>query len=114
LVNTHPLVWPVFQWSPESDYFGRLISDKMISVYESETMNLHEKKSIKIEAVKDFKWSPLPELSNSGKVKQSDLLLSYWTPENGNMPARVSVMRLADRSVIRNKNLFNVAKVCYS
>ena len=53
----------------------------MISVYETETFSLIEKKSLKVENVMDFSWSPV------------DPILALFVPElgGGNQPARVSV-----------------------
>ena len=39
-------------------------------------------------------------------------MLAYWTPEVGNQPARVSLMSIPSRTVLRSKNLFNVTEVC--
>ena len=51
----------------------------MISVYETETFTLIDKKSLKVENVVDFSWSP------------TDPILSLFVPElgDGNQPARV-------------------------
>lgn len=48
-------------------------------MYETDTMGLLDKKSLKVENVIDFSWSP------------SDSLLSLFVPEGGggNQPARV-------------------------
>lgn len=52
----------------------------MISVYETETFTLIDKKSLKVENVMDFSWSP------------ADPILALYVPElgGGNQPARVS------------------------
>jgi translation initiation factor 3 subunit B len=50
-------MWPVFRWSFDDAYLARL-SEDTISVYETPSMNLVDKKSIRIEGVKDFSWSP--------------------------------------------------------
>lgn len=47
----------------------------------------------------DFEWSP------------KDHILSYWTPEEGNNPARVTLMSIPSREIIRTKNLFSVLDV---
>jgi translation initiation factor 3 subunit B len=44
----------------------------------------------------DFCWSP------------NDHVISYWTPEKGNIPARVTLIKLPSREIIRTKNLFGV------
>ncbi|KAJ3157787.1 Translation initiation factor 3 subunit b [Geranomyces variabilis] len=87
--------WPMFKWSYDDKYVARL-APGMISVYETPGMGLLDKKSIKVDDVQAFAWSP------------SEHILSFWTPESGNIPARVSLMRLPSREVLRTKNLFNV------
>ncbi|CAN1846912.1 Eukaryotic translation initiation factor 3 subunit B [Linum perenne] len=51
--------WPVFRWGggKGDNYFAKL-GKNMISVYETETFSLIDKKSIKVENVVDFTWSP--------------------------------------------------------
>jgi translation initiation factor 3 subunit B len=66
-------------------------------VYELPNMNLLDNRSIKLDSVRDFFWSP-----NSN-------LLSYWAPEADNSPARVSLLEIPSRKEVRQKNLFNVS-----
>ena len=70
-----------FRWGGGKDdkYFAR-IGKNVISVYEPETFTLIDKKSIKVENVMDFSWSP------------TDPILALFVPElgGGNQPARVS------------------------
>lgn len=63
----------------EDKYFARM-GKNVISVYETETFTLIEKKSIKVENVMDFSWSP------------TDPIFALFVPElgGGNQPARVS------------------------
>ena len=84
--------------SHDDKYVARF-SDKGdgISIYETPSMKLLDRKSIKIEEVKDFQWSP------------TDYILSYWQPEIGNSPARVTLLSIPDRIELRTKNLFNVS-----
>ena len=69
-------------------------------------MGLLEKKSIKIDGVLDFEWCPDREL---GASKEN--MFAYWTPEAANQPARVTLMAIPSRNVLRSKNLFNVNDV---
>ncbi|KAI8811782.1 eukaryotic translation initiation factor eIF2A-domain-containing protein [Cladochytrium replicatum] len=87
--------WPIFKWSHDDKYLARL-SPGTISVYETPSMNLVDKKSIKVEGVVAFNWSP------------ADHIISYWIPEAGNIPARVTLMKMPSREIVRTKNLFNV------
>ncbi|KAI8925430.1 eukaryotic translation initiation factor eIF2A-domain-containing protein [Entophlyctis helioformis] len=88
--GTLKIDWPIFKWSHDGKYLARMTPgpDGGLSVYETPGMGLIDKKSIKIENVQAFEWSP------------TDHVISYWTPESGNIPARVTI--------IRTKNLFNV------
>lgn len=69
------------RWAGGKDdkYFAR-IGKNAISVYETETMGLLDKKSVKVDNVADFSWSP------------TDSILACFVPEGngGNQPARVS------------------------
>ncbi|XP_068659438.1 eukaryotic translation initiation factor 3 subunit B-like [Aristolochia californica] len=92
--------WPVFRWSGGKDdkYFAR-IGKNVISVYETETFTLIDKKSIKVENVLDFIWSP------------TDPILALFVPElgGGNQPARVSLIQIPGKEELRQKNLFSVS-----
>jgi uncharacterized protein with WD repeat len=70
------------RWGGGKDdkYFARL-GKNVISVYETETFSLLDKKSLKVENVVDFSWSP------------TDPIISLFVPElgGGNQPARVSI-----------------------
>jgi hypothetical protein len=82
-----------------------------ISVYEAPSMVMLDKKSIKIEGVLDFEWCPDKE---RGVGKDKENMLAYWTPEVENQPARVSLLAVPSRKVLRQKNLFNVSDVSRS
>eukprot|EP00249_Psilotum_nudum_P011425 c23165_g1_i2 orf=444-2627(-) len=92
--------WPVFRWAggKEDRYFAR-IGKNAISVYETDTMGLLDKKSLKVDNVMDFNWSP------------TDSILSLFVPEGGggNQPARVSLVQIPSREELRQKNLFSVS-----
>ncbi|KAL3690224.1 hypothetical protein R1sor_016533 [Riccia sorocarpa] len=92
--------WPVFRWAGgrEDKYFAR-IGKNAISVYETETMSLLDKKSLKVDNVMEFMWSP------------TDSILSLFVPEGGggNQPARVSLISIPSREELRQKNLFSVS-----
>ncbi|KAI3449011.1 hypothetical protein Pfo_005676 [Paulownia fortunei] len=92
--------WPVFRWGGGRDdkYFAR-IGKNVISVYETESFTLIDKKSIKVENVVDFIWSP------------TDPILALFVPElgGGNQPARVSLVQIPSKEELRQKNLFSVS-----
>lgn len=116
--------WPFLKWSGDSKYCAKVTPGKFISVYQVPSMGLLDQKSIKVEGVVDFEWCPLGdkdkealEIWNDGKNKDlpksfkkpRDNMLCFWQPEVVNQPARVTVMSLPTREVLRSKNLFNVA-----
>lgn len=92
--------WPVFRWGGgrEDKYFAR-IGKNAVSVYETETFSLIDKKSLKVESVMDFSWSP------------TDSILALFVPElgGGNQPARVSLVQIPSKEELRQKNLFSVS-----
>ncbi|KZT30474.1 translation initiation factor eIF-3b [Neolentinus lepideus HHB14362 ss-1] len=118
------LQWPAFKWSPDDKFVARVTPGQQISVYELPSMGLQAKKSIKIEGVVDFEWCPLGDkdredaekaekeakggAKTTRKVKEN--MLAYWTPEVANQPARVTLMKFPSRSILRQKNLFNVSE----
>lgn len=130
--------WPIFKWSGDEKYFARVTPGQQISVYETPSMGLLDKKSIKLDGVVDFEWAPLndrelaeveeekrggplventDEAAKAGTVKKADKkkvrenVLAYWLPEVQNQPARVALMAIPSRENLRTKNLFNVAEV---
>ena len=90
------LSWPFFKWSPDDKYFARVTQDTL-SIYETPSMMLLDRKSMKMPGIRNFSWSP----------KQN--ILAYWVSENNDVPARVTLIELPSRREIRAKNLFNVA-----
>lgn len=99
---TGPMEWPFFKWSHNEKYVARCTPNTQISVYEVPSMRLMDNKSVKIEGVQEFSWSP------------KDDCFAYWVPELDNAPARVSVHDVPGRTVLRSKNLFNVTSVSFS
>lgn len=71
------------RWGGGTDdkYFARM-GKSVISVYETETFSLIDKKSMKVDNILDFSWSP------------TDPILALYVPElgGGNQPARVSIL----------------------
>merc|ERR1712088_148426 len=89
--------WPVFKWSHDDKYFARMSGDGVLSIYETPSFGLLDKKSVKVKGMRDFSWSPCENI------------LSYWVAEDENVPARVVLMQLPSRNEVRAKNLFSVA-----
>ena len=63
-----PLTWPVFKWSHNDAYFGRMAADGSLSIYETPSFGLLDKKSIKVAGMRDFTWSPAENIL--GKFSQ--------------------------------------------
>jgi translation initiation factor 3 subunit B len=99
--------WPAFKWAADDKYVARLNPGESISVYELPRMNLLDKKTIKIEGVVDFEWSP--SNPKRGEVKTYEQLMAYWTPEIGANPAKVALMSIPSKEIVRTRNLFNVS-----
>jgi len=90
--------WPAFKWSHDDKYFART-GDGVISVYETPHMGLLDKKSIKVEGVRQIEWCP------------SQNILAYWVPEQKNVPAKVALIEVPSRKLIREKHLYSVDNV---
>jgi translation initiation factor 3 subunit B len=118
--------WPALKWSPDDKFVARVTPGQMISVHELPSMYLHGKKSLKIEGVVDFEWCPLGDkdkedaektvtgVGHKASKKNRENMLVYWTPEVMNQPARVTLLSFPSRTILRQKNLFNVTEVCPS
>ncbi|KAL7421607.1 Translation initiation factor 3 subunit b [Cryptotrichosporon argae] len=102
--------WPVFKWSPDDAYVARCVAGQAIQVYELPEMGLLDKKSVKIDGVQDFEWCPMSDKDLDARKdgKGKECMLAFWTPEAENQPARVNVMAIPSRQILRSKNLFNV------
>lgn len=105
------LIWPALKWSADDKYAARITPGTQISVYETPSMMLVDKKSIKIDGVADFEWGPQGDKDDKGGKKEKENLLAYWLPEVANQPARVTLLSFPSRQVIRQKNLFSVTDV---
>merc|ERR1712045_689556 len=92
-----PIVWPVFQWSHDDKFFARMNQDGVLSIYETPSFGLLDKKSIKVEGLRGFSWSP------------KDNIIGYFVGEAKDVPARVVLLEIPSRKELRVKNLFNVA-----
>eukprot|EP01113_Clastostelium_recurvatum_P008365 TRINITY_DN1393_c0_g1_i1.p1 TRINITY_DN1393_c0_g1~~TRINITY_DN1393_c0_g1_i1.p1 ORF type:complete len:726 (-),score=245.42 TRINITY_DN1393_c0_g1_i1:13-2079(-) len=89
---------PPFRWSHDDKYFAR-VGENAISIYETPSMGLLDKNSVKINGVRDIAWSPTQNL------------LAFFVPESGNVAAKVSILDVPSKREVRQKNLFNVSNV---
>ena len=92
-----PPMVSMFKWSHDGKYFARMSAESTLSVYETPSFGLLDKKSIKVSGMRDYSWSP------------SDNVLAYWVAEDKDVPARVTLVEVPSRNEVRVKNLFNVA-----
>lgn len=101
------LQWPTFKWSADDKYVARMDYEKSISIYELPSMHLLDRKTIKIEGIQDFEWAPATPKRDG--VKTYEQLFCYWTPELGSNPAKVGLMSVPSKEIVRTRNLFNVS-----
>jgi translation initiation factor 3 subunit B len=101
------LQWPTFKWSSDDKYVARMTQGHSISIYELPHMTLLDKTSIKIEGVMDFEWAPAAPKREG--IKTYEQLFCYWTPELGSNPAKVGLMTVPSKEIVRTRNLFNVS-----
>ncbi|KAH8900945.1 eukaryotic translation initiation factor 3 subunit B [Thozetella sp. PMI_491] len=99
--------WPAFKWSADEKYVARLTQGSAISVYELPRMGLLDKTTIKIEGVMDFEWAPSTPQRDG--VKTYEQLFCFWTPEIGSNPAKVGLMSIPSKEIVRSLNLFSVS-----
>jgi len=88
---------PPFQWSNDDSYLARM-GHGLISIYETPSMKLLDRRSLAADGIHEFQWSPKANI------------LAYWAPEHGNAPAHVDLIEIPSRKKLRQKNLFNVTK----
>ncbi|KAJ1979074.1 Translation initiation factor 3 subunit b [Dimargaris xerosporica] len=99
-----------FKWSPDDAYLARCVPGRALEVYQASTMLKLDKKSIEVKGIVDFEWSPgsgKPGRAQSAN-KAPSYSLVYWTPEADNLPARVTLMCIPSKEIVRTKNLFNL------
>ncbi|KAB0403456.1 hypothetical protein E2I00_001905 [Balaenoptera physalus] len=123
--------WPIFKWSHDGKFFARMTLDTL-SIYETPSMGLLDKKSLKISGInplmnlqKSCNWIHQPKVyftclvpvlvSISFSLFCRDFswspggnIIAFWVPEDKDIPARVTLMQLPTRQEIRVRNLFNV------
>jgi translation initiation factor 3 subunit B len=98
----------LFKWSHDGSYVAHMTStsestsptdlkkNDLIKIYSLPKLTLLDSKSLRTNGVVDFAWSP------------SDNTIAYWAAEEGNTPARVSLISIPSRIELRQKNLFSV------
>jgi translation initiation factor 3 subunit B len=100
--------WPLVKWSYDDKYCARQ-GPGALAIYETETFQLLDKKLVKIDDIMDFEWAPAGVHLANSKSATGEHVLSYWTPESTNQTARVALMQIPSREVLRTVNLFQVS-----
>jgi translation initiation factor 3 subunit B len=86
---------PPFLWSHDDKYLARM-GKGLVSIYETPSMKLLDKRSLAADGIHEFQWSPKANI------------LALWAPEQENSPAHVDIIEIPSREKLRQKNLFNV------
>jgi translation initiation factor 3 subunit B len=112
LENVKEMPWPLLKWSYDDKYTARL-GPNALAIYDtSNDFQLVDKKPLKIEGLVDFEFAPSGvKLASSRQSDPPSYLLSYWTPESPNQTARVAILDVETRRVLRTINLFQVSDV---
>ncbi|ODV69725.1 translation initiation factor eIF-3b [Hyphopichia burtonii NRRL Y-1933] len=108
LENQKEMPWPLVKWSHDDKYCARQ-GPGALAIYDSSNFQLLDKKLVKIDDIVDFEWAPAGVHLSDSKTEGGEHVLSYWTPESSNQTARVALMQIPSRRVIRTINLFQVS-----
>lgn len=101
--------WPLVKWSHDDKYCARQ-GPNALAIYETPSFQLLDKKLVKVDDIVDFEWAPAPVHLFDSRDPAGEHILSYWTPESTNQTARVALMQIPSRRVIRTINLFQVSE----
>lgn len=106
------MIWPLLKWSHDDKYVAR-IGPNALAIYDTtQEFALTDKKPVKIDDIVDFEFAPAGvQLAGSKKNDPETYILAYWTPETSNQTARVTVLNVATKQVLRTINLFQVSDV---
>ena len=92
-------IWPLLKFSHDDSYCVRIHDDCHLSIHETQNgFALLDKKPLEVPGIREVSWSP------------ADNNLVYWTAGSENTPARVALLQIPSRRVLRAKNLFNVLR----
>lgn len=108
LEDQKEMPWPLVKWSFDDKYCCRQGPDAL-AVYETPSFQLLDKKLVKVDGIVDFEWAPAGVKLSGSRDEEGEHILSYWTPETPNQTARVALMQIPTRKVLRTINLFQVS-----
>lgn len=100
--------WPLIKWSYDSKYFARKGPDAL-AIYESEDMTLLDKKIMSIQGLQDFQFAPAGVCLATNKKDDLSHVISYWTPEQDNQSAKICLVEVPSRKLLRSVNIFQVS-----
>lgn len=100
--------WPLVKWSFDDKYCARQ-GPGALAIYDTTSFQLLDKKLVKVDDIIDFEWAPAGVHLEGTKTENGEHVLSYWTPESSNQTARVALMHVPSKQVIRTVNLFHVS-----
>ncbi|KAH3680228.1 hypothetical protein WICMUC_000493 [Wickerhamomyces mucosus] len=112
LENVKEMVWPLLKWSYDDKYVAR-VGPNALAIYDTtENFALLDKKPVKIDGIVDFEFAPAGvQLASARKQDPLSYVLAYWTPETANQTARVALLDVPSKRVLRTINLFQVSDV---
>ncbi|KAI9222331.1 translation initiation factor eIF-3b [Blastocladiella britannica] len=99
--------WPLFKWSWDEKYLARMATKAKISIYESATMTLLDKKSLTLPGVTEFEWMPYtPDDEEEEETTAADNKTTKAATQGTDKPAQLTIMSVPDRQIIRSKQVF--------
>ncbi len=106
------MIWPLLKWSYDDKYVARL-GPNALAVYDtSDDFALLDKKPLKIDGIADFEFAPHGvKLANAKNTDSLSHVLAYWIPETDNQTAKVALLEVPSKKVLRTINLFQVSDV---
>lgn len=94
-----------FKFSNDDKYVVRMVGERKsngktlpagLQIYETPSMNLVNKKTLRVDNIGGFEWSP------------SKNIISYWTPQSENIPGRISIVDPVTQNIIRTQNMLQM------
>ena len=93
-----------FVWSADSRFLARIVMEvvgdrpvELIHVYEAPAFRLLEDRSIRAPGARDLAWAPA-----------RNNLLSWWSPEQDNLPITASIMAIPSKEYAKQRPLISV------
>lgn len=112
LEQKREMIWPLVKWSYDDKYVARM-GPGALAIYDTtDNFALVDKKPIKIDDLQDFEFAPAGvKFANHRQQDPLAHVLAYWTPETANQTAKVSILEVPSKKVIRTTNLVQVTDI---